>query len=168
MSNERKLAGKYLGKFADLMRTYLEHSKEPTISLYEEVNALSLYLELEKVRFEDTLVYDITVQDEVDQETHIPTMFIQPYVENAIKHGLLHKTEDRKLSIIIEQGDSKGSLICTVLDNGIGRKGSAEINKMRRFGHKPFATEAAKSRIELLNLERNAPITETIVDLEDE
>lgn len=168
MSNERKLAAKYLGKFADLMRIYLEHSKVNTISLNEEIKALSLYLELEKVRFEDTLNYEIIIQDTLDQEIHIPTLFIQPYVENAIKHGLLHKTDERKLSISIEQGESHGSLTCTVVDNGIGRKKSSEINQMRNHGHKPFATEATKSRIELLNVDRKNPISEDIVDLVDE
>jgi tetratricopeptide (TPR) repeat protein len=168
MSNERKLAGKYLGKFADLMRIYLEHSKVSTITLNEEIKALSLYLELEKVRFEDTLVYEFNVQETLDMEIHIPCLFIQPYVENAIKHGLLHKTDERKLSITIEKENSDGSLTCTVVDNGIGRKKSSEINKMRKYGHKPFATEATKSRIELLNVDRKTPISETIVDLIDE
>ncbi|MFY0625305.1 MAG: histidine kinase [Reichenbachiella sp.] len=168
MSNERKLAGKYLGKFADLMRIYLEHSKVNTITLNEEVKALSIYLELEKVRFEDTLIYEITIQDTLNKEIQIPTLFIQPYVENAIKHGLLHKTGERKLSISIEKSDSNGSLICTVIDNGIGRKKSSEVNQMRNYGHKPFATEATKSRIELLNVDRKYPISEDIVDLVDE
>ena len=168
MSNERKLAGKYLGKFADLMRIYLEHSKVKTVTLKEEVKALSLYLELEKVRFEDTLVYEITMQDVVDVEIPIPSLFIQPYVENAIKHGLLHKTDNRELSISIEQNNSNGSLTCIVGDNGIGRKKSSEINQMRNYGHTSFATQATKSRIELLNLDRENPILEDIVDLVDE
>lgn len=166
MSNERKLAGKYLGKFADLMRVYLEHSKVTTVSIGEEVEALSLYLELEKLRFEDSLEYAITVGENVDTSMAIPSLLIQPYVENAIKHGLLHKKEGRKLLVSVSQ--DRDILQCEVIDNGIGRKKSREINEMRNPDHKSFATEATKSRIELLNQDRKFPIEEIITDANNE
>lgn len=164
MTNERKLAGKYLGKFADLMRVYLQHSQVKTVTLREEVEALSLYLELEKLRFEDSLTYSFDIKNDVDMETPIPSLLIQPYVENAIKHGLLHKQDDRQLTIEIEQDDRIPVLQFQVTDNGIGRKKSREINGMRNPNHKPFATQATKSRIELLNHDREQPIVETITD----
>jgi len=168
MSNEKKLAGKYLGKFADLMRIYLEYSKVKTITLKEEMDALSLYLELEKLRFEDTLVYNIEIGEEVDQEVPVPSLLIQPYVENAIKHGLLHKVNDRKLTISVDHQKEDMTLICQIVDNGIGRTKSHEINQMRNPDHKSFATQATKSRIELLNHDRQNPIKEEIIDLVDE
>lgn len=162
MSNERKLAGKYLGKFADLMRIYLEHSKKTTVTVGEEVEALSLYLELEKLRFEDSLEYIISVHKNVDITLEIPSLLLQPYVENAIKHGLLHKKEGRKLDVLLTQEND--ILQCEIIDNGVGRKKSAEINQMRNPDHKSFATKATQSRIELLNQDRMIPIQENVTD----
>ncbi len=169
MTNEKKLAGKYLGKFADLMRIYLEHSQSKNISVNEEIETLTLYLELEKLRFEDTLEFTLNVDSNVD--THllsIPTLLIQPYVENALKHGLLHKRSDRKLTISFRCIEFKGLMQCEIVDNGVGRKKSEEINKMRNPGHKSFATSATKSRLELLNYNIENKITVENIDLEDE
>jgi len=169
MTNERKLAGKYLGKFADLMRIYLEHSKVKSISLNEEIETLTLYLELEKLRFEDSLTYIVNIDENVDKHLiSIPTLLIQPYVENAIKHGLLHKKEGRMLSISFQLIGSKEVLICEISDNGVGRKKSEEINKMRDPTHKSFATSATKSRLELLNYNSVKKISVETVDLQNE
>ena len=135
VTNEKKLAGKYLGKFADLMRMYLKHSQSKQISVQEEIDALSIYLELEKVRFDDTLDYQI----QTDQLTgadlmNIPPLLIQPFVENSLKHGLLHKSNDRKLSVEFANSQDEDVVVCTITDNGIGRQKSAEINKMRTSG----------------------------------
>lgn len=166
MSNERKLAGKYLGKFADLMRVYLEHSKVTTVSVSEEIEALSLYLELEKLRFEDSLECSIAVEENVDTSLPIPSLLIQPYVENAIKHGLLHRKHGRKLLVSLTQPGNV--LQCEITDNGIGREKSRVINEMRNPDHKSFATEATQSRIELLNQDRKFPIVEIISDANSE
>ncbi|WP_420317035.1 tetratricopeptide repeat-containing sensor histidine kinase [Ekhidna sp.] len=167
MTNERKLAGKYLGKFADLMRIYLQHSQAKAVTIREETEALNLYLELEKLRFEDSLTYSINISDDVNTELQIPSLLLQPYVENAVKHGLLHKESERILTINVksDQGDI---LVCEVIDNGVGRKKSQEINKMRNPEHKSFATKATTSRLELLNLDRGKPIEEEVMDLADE
>lgn len=167
--NEKKLAGKYLGKFADLMRIYLNHSQLKSVSIQEEVEALALYLELEKLRFEESLTYEIKVDPAID--THlisIPTLLIQPYVENALKHGLLHKRGDRILSVSFETDQQQSIVICSITDNGIGRTQSAEINKMRATSHKSFATEATKTRLELLNYNNANPVGEQVIDLYDE
>lgn len=166
VSNERKLAGKYLGKFADLMRIYLEHSQVKSVTLREEIEAMKLYLELEKLRFEDAMQFEITIAADVNEETILPSMFLQPYVENAIKHGLLHKKNERQLKIDIKQDENY--LICTIQDNGIGRAESLRINKIRKKSHASFAMQATKSRLELLNQDRTHPIQEQIVDLKDE
>ncbi len=169
MLNERKLAGKYLGKFADLMRIYLYHSQSKSITLAEEVEALSLYLELEKLRFEDTLTYEIKIDSQLDASLiTMPSLIIQPHVENALKHGLLHKMTDRQLGISFQYNAQSHLLLCTIKDNGIGRKKSMELNKIRNPHHKSFATEAIKSRLDLLNFDREDSITETIDDLYDE
>jgi len=167
MHNDRRVAGKYLGKFAKLMRMYLDHSRKKSISMKEELDVLALYLQLEELRFENTLTFDISIEDTVDLDIQIPSMFIQPYVENALKHGLFHKTSDRKLTIsVIHSLDSK-EVICKIEDNGIGRKKSREINKMRAGSHLPFATTANTRRLELLNLHRKRHIRQKTEDLSD-
>ena len=169
MTNEKKLAGKYLGKFADLMRIYLEHSQSKTISINEEIETLTLYLELEKLRFEDSLEFTLDVDNNVD--THllsIPTLLIQPYIENALKHGLLHKKADRKLSVSLRCVENNKVIECEIIDNGVGRKRAEEINRMRDVNHKPFATSATKTRLELLNYNNKNQIGVETFDLMDD
>ena len=166
MSNERKLAGKYLGKFADLMRIYLEHSNLKTLSLGEEMEALELYLDMEKLRFEDSLKYEISLDEKVNVDMSIPSLLIQPYVENAIKHGLLHRKEKRELNILIRYINDD-TIECEINDNGIGRSKSQKINQMRNPNYKPFASSATRSRLDLLNHDSDNPIVETISDLDE-
>ena len=165
--NNRELASDYLGKFADLMRLYLDHSREKTISIQDEMTATELYLDLEKMRFEDKLNYSIQLSDEVrGANAYLPPMLIQPFIENSLKHGLLHKKDNRQLNIDFEMdGDT---LVCTVADNGIGRKQSTLLNAKKLKKHKSFATSATQNRIELLNVGRDKDITMEIIDLEDE
>lgn len=166
--NEKRLAARYLGKFADLMRIYLNHSQVKTVSLHEEVEALSLYLELEKLRFE-ALDFSIEIQDRLERHLiAIPSLIIQPYVENALKHGLLHKVGAKQLSISFKQNREKDILICVITDNGIGRAASSEINKMRDPKHQSFATKATRNRLDLLNYGSDKPLSAEIIDLFDE
>ena len=140
----------YLGKFADLMRLILDQSNKEIISLEEELKILNLYLELEALRFEENFEYIIQKENIEDEaEINIPAMLIQPYVENAIKHGLLHKQGLKKISIHFKL--QKNKLLCVVEDNGIGRKRSGEINALRNKKYTSFATGATQKRLELLN-----------------
>jgi ligand-binding sensor domain-containing protein len=167
LTNEKKLANSYLGKFSDLMRLYLDMSNKQSISLDEEIKALKLYLELEAMRFEDNFIYELSVDENLSaDEVMIPPMIIQPFVENAIKHGLLHKRTDRKLNVVFNKGP-KDSLICVVTDNGIGRKQSEELNAKRRKQHTSFATGATKKRLEILNYGLNKTIGVEYDDLVD-
>ncbi len=162
--NNRELASDYLGKFADLMRMYLDHSREKYISLEEEIEATKLYLELEKIRFEEKLNYEINLADDVNKsKIPIPPMLIQPFIENSLKHGLLHRKEDRQLSISYKR--EKDNLLCIVEDNGIGRKQSALLNAKKIKKHKSFATSATENRIDLLNIGRDKKISMKILDL---
>ena len=150
------------------MRTYQNHSRTDYISLSEEIAAIYLYLDLEKLRFQETLSYEVEVSEEVDSFLiSIPSMLLQPYIENALKHGLLHKKDNRKL--IIRFGmEGTDILNCEVLDNGVGRIKSMEINRIRNPGHRSFASSATKRRLDLLNNNRKRDITEEIEDLYDE
>ena len=164
--NEKDLASSFLIKFSRLIRIYLDHSREDNVLLSEEIKALKIYLELEKNRFEDLLDYDISVSEDIQTKSiKIPSLFVQPYVENALKHGLLHRTNNRQLTIIFKLSASKDALICSIEDNGIGIKASQEINALRYPHHKSFATNANERRVELLNTNRARKITVDTVDL---
>jgi sensor histidine kinase YesM len=167
ITNNKELASDYLGLFADLMRKYLHFSEEEEISLEEELETLEMYLKLEKIRFEETLIYKVNVDSELSlSEVKIPVMLVQPFVENAIKHGLLHKKGERKLTINFNKKNN--NLIIDIIDNGVGRKQAAEINKMRNKSHKSYATSALQKRIMLLNKERKSPMHIQYLDLSEE
>ncbi|RED98903.1 tetratricopeptide repeat-containing sensor histidine kinase [Marinoscillum furvescens] len=164
MLNEKKLAGKYLGKFADLMRTYLNHSQQKSVTVQEEVDALKLYLELEKLRFEDELIAEVNVSPTLDPHlTELPALLVQPFVENALKHGLLHKKGLRRLELTFE-GDQE-NLRVLVRDNGIGREASQKINSRKPGNHKSYATGAIQERIDLINFGLKNPLAVDIQDL---
>lgn len=165
LTNEKKLANSYLGKFSDLMRLYLDMSNKNSVSLEEEIKAMRLYLDLEAMRFEEKFTYELHVSEELEgDEICIPAMIIQPYVENAIKHGLLHQRNDRRLHVTFSPGENK-TLVCQVTDNGIGRKQSYELNRIRKRSHASFATGATQKRLELLNAGRSAQIGVQYEDL---
>ncbi len=153
----------YLGKFSTLMRMVLNVSEKNEISLREEIELLDIYLELEKLRFGDEFLYEINASKITNQhEITIPPLLLQPFVENAIKHGLLHKKGDKKLTIEFEYDNH---LICVITDNGVGRTKSAEINNRQQRGHKSFATGATIKRIDLLNKFHNKDFKIEIIDL---
>ena len=142
----------YLSKFSKLTRMILDMSEKSEVTLSEEVSALKLYLDLEKIRFED-FEYIIKIDPNLSIESiEIPSMIIQPYVENAIKHGLLHKKGPKLLQLILRKFE-ENYLVIGIDDNGIGRKRSSELNQIKINKHKSFATEANKKRLEILNSE---------------
>ncbi len=163
LSNEKKQAVNYLSKFSNLTRTILELTEKDTISIAEEVKTLSLYLEIEKARFDDDFEYQIIVAPEIDSEqTKIPSMLLQPYVENAIKHGLLHKEGLKKIFIQFSKTEDYISII--IDDNGIGRKKSGELNSIKNKNHQSFATKAIQNRIDLLNQNQTNKISIEFTD----
>ena len=164
--NQKILASIYLGKFADLIRTYLNHSTKGKITLQEEIDCLEMYLELEKLRFEDKLDYTITTSGNLKPEdVNIPTMLLQPYVENALKHGLLHRKTDRILNINFFINDETKTVKCIIVDNGVGRDKAAAFKARKNKNHKSFATKATKDRLALLNYGKHKEIGVTITDL---
>ncbi len=165
--NKKSLASDYLGKFADLIRNYLHFSNTGFISLKDEVYNLNLYLELEKLRFEEELQYTIKEDDTINLDAiKIPTMLLQPYVENALKHGLLHRKKDRKLTISFLK-TSNEIIECVIQDNGIGRKRAKEIKSNNVLQHKSFASKATSERLSLLNFGKEQKIGVKIFDLKE-
>lgn len=150
LSNDKKQAVNYLSKFSTLTRTILEMTEKDLVSITEEIKTLSLYLDIEKVRFNDDFNYEILADFNVDADNiKIPSMFLQPFVENAVKHGLLHQTEEKKLKIHFEKVADQIKI--SIDDNGIGRKKSHELNQIKNNKHQSFATNAMQNRVNLLN-----------------
>ena len=163
LSNDKKQAVNYLSKFSILTRTILEMTEKEIISIAEEVKTLSLYLDIEKARFGEDFTYEILVDKELDIDNcKIPSMLLQPYVENAIKHGLLHKNGLKKVTIYFIQEDDVIKI--TIDDNGIGREKSRILNAIKNKNHVSFATEATQNRIELLNQYTHRTISVQIID----
>jgi LytS/YehU family sensor histidine kinase len=164
-TNQKQDANVYLGKFADLMRKILSMSEKQEISLQEEIEALELYLELENIRFEGKLNCNIKIDPLLSPEMiSIPSMILQPYVENAIKHGLLHRRGDKELNISFKALNDGKQMSIEIEDNGIGRKASEGINRKRRNKPGSFASNAILSRLQILNSIRKDKIQSQILD----
>lgn len=140
----------YLTKFSLLMRKTLENSQHTSIPIKDEMDALELYLELEALRFKEKFNYSMEVDEDID--THllkIPTMLIQPYVENAISHGLIHKEGVGNVNVTMKL---KGEFLeTTIEDNGIGRDAAMEIKNSRNGNHNSLGTKITESRLNLVN-----------------
>ena len=168
--NESKQASEYLNNFARLMRLILQNSRSNYISLKDELVALGLYLQMESLRFKNKFSYVVDVQGDLDiNATLIPPMLIQPYIENAIWHGIMCKTngEAGKVELGIYKKDD--NLLCTISDNGIGRKKAAELKERKSNSHKrSMGMQITKDRIEIINKLYNLNTSVRIYDLENE
>jgi len=165
--NDKKLANEYLSKFAGLMRQVLENSRNSILPIADDLKALKLYIELEHLRFENKFKYQINIDKSIDTDyIEIPANLIQPFVENAINHGLLNKADPGMLTITLTM--KKNFLHCKVEDNGIGRKKASIIeNEQYKYGHKPAGMSITKDRIQILNEMENSDLRVMITDLED-
>lgn len=140
-------AGKYLQSFSRLLRRFLEHSNSSLISLDEEIELLTLYMELQQMRFTHHFKYEFKLSDIKDLRTlQLPTMLLQPFVENAIIHGLLPMDEPGTLTLSFKLQDDL--LECLIIDNGIGRLLSG---KKRKTTDRSMGTSITGDRIDLLN-----------------
>jgi LytS/YehU family sensor histidine kinase len=164
-SDERS-ANRYLSDFSTLMRSVLENSDEDFIPLSKELELLELYTKLEHSRFSDKFDYQIMVDDHIDIDAfQIPPMLLQPYIENAIWHGLRYREDRGYLKIEIKQKD-KQALEISITDNGIGRKKSAEIKTQNQKKQKSKGMGNIKKRIEILNDMYKDKVAVVISDLD--
>jgi LytS/YehU family sensor histidine kinase len=121
MSQNKEAANEYLTRFAKLMRLFLESSRENFISLSQEIDMLRLYTDLEQMRFRDKFEVKFEVAEDLDLNQEVPSMLLQPFVENAINHGLIYLKEKGVLTLSFEN-DGQENLVIKIDDNGIGRK----------------------------------------------
>ncbi|MFN0201955.1 MAG: sensor histidine kinase [Bacteroidia bacterium] len=164
LANDKRLALEYLDELSSLIRKFLDHSRADVILLSEELALLISYINLESQRFSNRFGFQLNVAEDVDADfIEIPPMLLQPYIENAIRHGLMHKVGYGLLSIDIKKQDN--FLVCTIEDDGIGRKKSAELNAWRPKEHKSVGMEVTKERLELLNNIHNSQLNVEITDL---
>ena len=167
LQNDIRSSNKFLTKFSKLIRLILENSQSSLICLEKELLALNLYLELEQLRVKEKLQYKVEISQEIDIfKTEIPPLLIQPFVENAIWHGIMNKEEGQGILNIefVSKGDK---IICTIVDNGIGREKANQINQQRNSTHKSMGTSITEDRIELLNKIYDKGISVEYKDLKD-
>jgi hypothetical protein len=165
-TNEKEKATTYLAKFAKLIRAILENSKHNTVPCWKDLETLKLYLELEELRWGKKISYHVNIVPEISQGDYkVPPMIIQPYVENAIHHGLLNK-ENGSRHLLIEVKTEKNYINYLIEDNGIGRKKAMEYKLLNKSTHQSMGLDITKDRINLINQNNTGSIT--IIDLYNE
>ena len=165
--NDERKANKYLTDFSSLMRSVLENSKHDFVPVASEIEILKLYLKLEHFRFRDKFDYTIKIDDSINQsDVEIPPMLIQPYIENAIWHGLRYKEEKGHLELnISKEGDSINAVI---IDNGIGRKKSVEMKTKHQKANTSTGLKNTENRLKIINEMYKTRFTILIEDLNKE
>ncbi len=157
----------YLSRFSDLVRSILNNSLEEKITLEEEINTIENYLELQKVRFPEKFDYKLEMDEKIDPgNTFIPPMLGQPFIENAIEHGIKHRKSKGNIHVRFALNPDK--LIYEIEDNGVGREKAQKINQKQNSDHKSLATYITIERIKVLNKKQKHKISLTIEDLKNE
>lgn len=165
--NEAGKAAEYLTKFSRLIRLVLENSRSEKVTLQNELEALRLYLEMEAMRFKDKLRFTLTIEESIDADfVEIPPLLIQPYVENAIWHGLMHKEEGGTVSLRLEQPEDN-LLRIIIADDGIGREQAAKLKSKSATPRKSFGMAVTSERIALINQLYQTETRVQILDLID-
>lgn len=166
-NDEQKPAYRYLSKFSKLMRKILDNSEKSTLPIAQELEALKLYLDLEVLRFEGKFVYRLNIDPAIDvHNVEIPTLLIQPFVENAIQHGLRFKRTKGALDIRLQlHGDA---VVCLIQDNGIGIEKALQLKSKHEDQHKSAGMKVTRERLATLNALRKNGRGVEIIDLSKE
>jgi LytS/YehU family sensor histidine kinase len=167
LKNESKTASNYLTRFSRLMRMVLNNSQKSLISLDDELEMLQLYLEMERLRFKNSFDYGITFLNTLDRDNiFIPPLLLQPFCENAIWHGLMHREGQGRLDIELIM--EKNILNCTITDNGVGREKAEELKSKTAEKEKSMGLKITTERLAVLNREEGLQTHYEIEDLKDE
>ncbi len=162
--HEVELSENYLSQFSQLIRSFFEYSRLQSITLQDEIYLLDNYIQIEKLRFENKLDYEIIVDPTLDiEDRKIPTMILQPIVENAINHGLFHKLGNGKITIQFTKLDDS-SFKVEIIDDGIGVNRGREIREKSSTQSHSNSSEVLEERLQLLNKSKNWYIDYNIVD----
>ncbi len=164
LSDQNMQASTYLTKLSRLVRAVLENSVKTFVPLNEVIDNLKLYLELESLRFDQQFNYDIKTENIDIYSVELPSMLIQPYVENAIWHGLLKKTGEKDLQIRFYT--IRNSVFCEIIDNGIGRVNAQTMNLKKQ--HQSLGTKITQEMFDTLNKIKQATYKADIIDMYDE
>jgi ligand-binding sensor domain-containing protein len=167
--NDKQNASAYLNAFSDLIRSVLDRSGQQYTNLAEELQMLELYISLEAMLLQKDFSYNIKIDEDLAAHSYtLPAMLLQPYIENAFKHGLQHRSGEKKLAINVFL-TAEAQLCIEIEDNGIGRRAAQVINDDNNYNqshkHQSFATQATTKRIELINREAKQYISSKISDL---
>ncbi len=163
--NNKLEASMYLSKFADLMRKILDQSQKELISLKDEMDTLKLYLELEQSRFEGEFKWDITVDEDIfPEKVLVPPLISQPFIENAIWHGIMPSGKEGKLTITLKINEN--CLVYSIEDNGIGRERSEELNKNKRK-RESHGIKITAERLKIINSLNNIDLSLKYYDLKN-
>ena len=159
VQNGTDSAIKYLAKFSKLMRLTLEYSKESLIPIDKEIESLQNYLELEQLRFNNNFDFTITKSTEIEDDVALPPLLLQPFVENAIIHGVIPKKAKGKIKVDFQI--DKDSLVCTIEDDGVGCETSKKAKENSVSVHKSMAINIIKKRLEMIasSTHKNATIS---------
>jgi len=165
LKKENNKARKYLVKFSQLVRNILNNSTTPYVSLKEELDTINLYVQIESMRFDNTFSFQTEVEESLFiSEISIPSLLLQPYIENAIWHGLLHKEGEKKISIRIKK-ISKEFISIEIEDNGVGRE--ATRNNHNPDKQKSYGMQLGENRVKLMNSENQSKGEVEVIDLQD-
>ncbi|GAB2558584.1 sensor histidine kinase [Spirosoma aerophilum] len=165
LQNDTDKASDYLTKFSQLIRLVLENSRADRILLHHELAALRLYCDLEAMRFKNKVVVTIRIDPGIDQQSvSIPPLLLQPYVENAIWHGLMHKLEGGTVVVEVTQPTDE-YLHIEVTDDGIGRVRAGILKSKSAGTGKSFGMQVTADRIRLINERYNTHTQASIFDL---
>ena len=151
----------YIVMFAELVRNTLNYSNQDFISIEKELSFLKVYLQLEKLRFGD--MFNYSIQFDEKEYLEVPSLIIQPFIENALVHGLMHRSGKKELHIVLSLKERV--LQCTIRDNGVGRKKADEIRNRQGNHHESFALRAIKKRLEIFKKQYSENIGYEIEDL---
>ncbi len=167
IDNEVENAVYYLNKFAKLIRKVLATTREKEILLVDEIETMELYISIENIRFNNEIDYSITIDENLNLDTiKIPSLILQPFIENAIWHGLSLKKEKKKLALVLKK-DKKSHLKIEIIDNGIGRKKSAEIKEKKIHKRDSIGIKLTEERLSKFSEDYKNNYSITFKDLYD-
>jgi sensor histidine kinase YesM len=168
IQNDTASASEYLTKFSKLIRLVMENSAKGKILLASELDMLRLYIDMEAMRFKEKLQYNIHLEKDVEPDyIELPPLLLQPYVENAIWHGLMPKEEGGRIDIEVAMNNDKSLLQIIITDNGIGRAKSADLGNGKQTKHESYGMKVTSDRIALINQVYKSGAEVKINDLSD-